>query len=273
MKTVPKTRNKDAKQPLIKLKPRELEILILLYRFRYLTSQHIQTLLNHKHREAIRRWLNNLTDKKYITRFYSRKFGGDAAYYCLDRTTRKYVKEHSEIKEMDFGKLARVYKEKTLSRTFQNHCLFLADVYISLLELIKKNNAKLHFYTKTDLHGMEYLIYDHPDAYFAIEEADTSIKRYFLDIFDPMPPRKELYKRIYQYFNYYERKFWQNHNKNPFPLIILLAPNDWAKGYLQRKIGEKLKEKRTDLEFYLSTWEEIQKQGINRQVLHKVETK
>lgn len=222
MKTVPKTRNIDAKQPLTKLKPRELEILILLYRFRYLTSHHIQTLLNHKHREAIRRWLNNLTNKKYVTRFYSRKFGGDAAYYCLDRTTRQYLKEHSEIKEMNLGLLDRVYKEKTLSKTFQNHCLFLADVYISLLELIKKNNAKLHFYTKTDLHRILYLIFKHPDAYFAIEETDKSIKRYFLDIFDPMPPRGQMYKRIYQYFTYYEKSSGKTTTRILFLLLFLL---------------------------------------------------
>lgn len=258
------------KKQIPKLKPTLETILILIYRFRYLSSTHIQTLLNQKYKENIRIWLNGLTHNKYAYRFYNSKFAGEPAVFCLDNKARKYFMEHMELKEIKLQQLSRVYKEKKLSQTFQKHCLFLANIYLSLLSLTKKTNATLHFYTKTDLHGIDSLISPSPDAYFSIIENDKSSKRYFLDIFDEPSQPRDIRRRIGQYVKYFSSGNWQDHNKNPFPIILFVCFDYRSKNYLNFYIKKLPAFRRVDLQFYVSTWEEIQKQGICRQVLHKV---
>src|SRR6266581_7990985 len=41
-------------------------ILLLLYKFRFLTTYHIQKLLNHKNPKRTQTWLKDLKDKGYI---------------------------------------------------------------------------------------------------------------------------------------------------------------------------------------------------------------
>ncbi len=54
------------KTQLPKLKQRQKEILLIIYKLRFLNSKQIQTLLNHKYREKIRIWLNDLIGKEYL---------------------------------------------------------------------------------------------------------------------------------------------------------------------------------------------------------------
>jgi hypothetical protein len=250
------------------LKPQQLAILLLLYKYRFLNRIQIQTMLNHKHFNRIIVWLNDLVKKQYLTRYFTRKFGAKPAVYCLDTKSRKVLMHQKNIK---VNLLNRIYKEKTRTLTFQKHCLFLADIYLSLLKLTLNNKAELHFYTKTDLYGMHYLVLPNPDAYFAIVESNKNTKRYFLDIFDDLPPRMVLRKRVKQYFNYYSEEYWQNNTNKPFPEIILVCPDERSKKYLHKNILEKLDEEMVELTFYLTTWNDIKIKGFNRGVLEKVE--
>lgn len=251
------------------------KIFAYLYRFRFLTRNHIQSLLNHKTFNRIIIWLNNLTDEKYIKRDYNPKTVTIPAIYSLGVKGRKYIKENldkpifNNVKE---SLLDRVWRDRQLTPQFKNHCLFIADIYLSLIFLTQKTGTKLNFKTQTDLYGMRYLIFPHPDIFFSIEETNGKKKYFFLDIFDELPPRPELKKRIKQYFEYYANEYWQDHTKVVFPNIIFIAPEVRSKNYLQRKIQEKL-EGESDLNFFLSTWIEIKAKGLTREALQKVEVK
>lgn len=63
------------------LKPRQEEIVQQLLTFRYLTTIQIQTLLHHQYKDKIIKWLNDLTDKKYIYRFYTTQLRNEPAKY------------------------------------------------------------------------------------------------------------------------------------------------------------------------------------------------
>lgn len=76
-------------------------------------------------------------------------------------------------------------EEDTFSPKFKKHCMLLADIYISLLDLVKKadkGRGKLYFFTKPDLKGVQHLIFKEPDAYFAIEDKKKNTQRYFLKL-------------------------------------------------------------------------------------------
>lgn len=255
----------------MKLTKRQEDILYSLYRFRFLNRLHIQKLLGHKHFNRIIIWLNQLTTKHYIHKYYNPKTVTIAAQYSLGPKSRKYLLKKAEEKENTIQPhlLDRIWREHTLSDQFHTHCLFIADVYLSLVSLVTKTKATLYFFTKTDLYPHDYMPTPLPDAYIAIKERNGSVRRYFLDVFDPLPPRMILRRRINQYVDYCDDNTFQETTKHPFPNVILICPDDRSKRYLHRYIQKILES--TDVIFYLSTWEQVKTKGMCREILQKVE--
>ena len=248
-----------------KLKQKQIDILMLLYKFRFLNRSQIQILLNHKYHSKTLSWLNELAKDKYVVRDYNRTLAGKPAVYFLGTNGRKELIGKENIKA---SLLDRVYQEKRTSLVFRNHCMLIADIYISLLELTQKYDGKLKFFTKTDLTDIKYLMFPHPDAYFSIEEK-TITKRYFLEVFDEYPSPKWLYKRVQQYFYYYSQNFWQDHNKHPFPEIIFAYHDPSTKKDLEKMIKERLEDDE-NISFFLTSWEQIKLNGLRKDTLYKV---
>jgi hypothetical protein len=252
------------------LTKKQLEILTLLYRFRFLNRLQIQKLLNQKHFKRIIINLNQLTATNHIRRDYNPKTVTIPAIYSLGLEGRKYLKK-SDLKGINKTLLDRVWQEKKLSNQFKKHCLLIADIFLSLIVLTEKSRSVLNFRTKTELSSIKDLISSNPDAYFSLTKANGSKKRYFLDIFNDWPPRMYLRKRVNQYFEFYQTNIWQNHQTDPFPQIILVCPEDRSKRYLNKYIKKKL-DSELEPQFYLSTSDQIKTKGLIREVLEKVET-
>ena len=99
---------------------KQLEILILLYRYRFLNRIHIQHFLNHKNHSRITPWLKDLTTKKIINRIYSQtqeNINKPAIYYLANKS--KHILKNNE--ECNPKVLDRVYREKYRSETFRSH--------------------------------------------------------------------------------------------------------------------------------------------------------
>lgn len=248
---------------------KQLEILLLLYRFRFLNRHQIQTLLNHEYHHRINSWLSDLAKKEIIGKIYSTKFGENTKpSICF--LSSKSVQILKDQKECNAKLLNKIYKEKTRSDVFINHNLFIADIYLSLLSLIEKTHAKLQFFTKTDLENHKYLLHPLPDAYFVIEE-NKNTKRYFLDIFNPQVPRFVLRTRVEKYFEYHESERWQTKTRHPFPSIFLVSPDEPIKKYLYKYILQMLEENLADISFYLTTQKQIKDFGMKKEIWEKVE--
>lgn len=241
--------------------PAQIKILLLIYQFRFLNRLHIQSLLKHKDPHRIKSWLTDLTTKEYLTRIYSNKFPENTkpAIYHLNLKSKKYLKQHEQINNK---LLNRVYREKIRSRAFIDHYLFLADIYLSLISQNNENKDKLHFYTKTQLTEHSYLLRPLPDAYIALTDEGSKTKRYFIEIFEDQVPRFVVRKRIEQYIEYFESKEWETQTKNPFPIILLVCPNETGKKYISRFITKILEEDIVGIVFSLTTREEVQKEGV-----------
>lgn len=252
----------------LKIKKRQKEIIKLLFRFHHLNRIQIQALLGHKKFNRIIIWLNELTKERYIAKDFDKKLGNISAVYSLDKNAKKILDKEKDINR---SYETRVYRDRKNSDKFKKHCVFLADIYLSLVKLTKENRAKLSFNTKTDLYKMKYLIDPIPDAYFAITDKSKNIKRYFLDIFDDSDNLKWPHMRVIQYLDYYDEETWQNNTDKPFPEVILVCKNDGNVKNLEKFIKKQMSYRISDVNFYLSTWDEIQQQGMNSKALHKVE--
>jgi hypothetical protein len=229
---------------------KQLEIIILLYRFRFLNRLQIQHLLNHKKPHRINSWLKKIVDKKIIKRNYSKKLGDNikpAIYYLATKSKNHLTDQLEEDKKL----IKRIYGEKNRSQKFINHCLLSANFYLNL----KKSHLseEIFFYTKVDLLDYDYLPSNHPDAYIAIKN-NKKIKRYFLEIIDKDLPRFVIRNKIKQYLNYYDEQIWQENTGHPFPKILILCPNTSIKQYLHSYITKLLlEENQEEVGFYLST--------------------
>jgi len=251
-------------KPKLQITAKQTEILSLLYRFRFLTRKQIQTILNHKNHRRIFSWLNELKDNDYLNYSYTKNFDNLPAIYSLGKNGVKYLRKEGIIN----GKADRVRKEQKCSSRFKENCLLIGDIYLSLLKLPE---AKIHFYTKTDLSGMKHLISPHPDANFAVE-SKTGIKRYFLEVFNENLRTNILRHRVKAYLTYYESDDWQDNTDKPFPEIILICPTVKLKNHLYYYIREKLDED-DHPNFYLTTKEQIISLGLTRETLEKIEPK
>jgi len=232
------------------LTKKQLEILTLLYRFRFLNRSQIQQLLNHKKISQINIWLKDLYDKKIIGRNYSNKLGDNIkpAIYYLKAKSKNYLVDQLEE---DDKMMKRIYGEKNRSQKFINHCLLSADFYLSLKK--SPEDRQIYFYTKLDLLNHDYLPLNHADAYVATKKG-KKIKRYFLEIIDEGTPRFVIRTKIKQYLEYYDANTWQEATSHPFPKILLLCPNDLIKKYLHSFIPKIMaEENQTEIDFYLST--------------------
>jgi len=245
------------------------KLLYYLYQYRFLTRNQIQALLHHKQFNRIIIWLNDLTKEKYIRRYYNPKTVTIPAIYSLGLKGRLYLKQNAQRLKINKTLLDRVWREPKASLQFRDHCQLVADIYLSLEKLSLTTGAILHFYPKTSLTGLQYLILPNPDAYFSLHEKDGLIKTYFLDIFNELPARMELRKRIKQYFHYFDEGLWQDHNNKPFPSIIFVCPDNRSFNYLDTQIQKQL-ENEPDISFFLTTREKIKTMGICRETLEKV---
>lgn len=249
------------------IKDKQLEILNLLYKFRYLNRPQIQKMLNHKYYNNIQLWLNDLTNKKYIIKDYNKKFAATPAVYFLDKLSIQKLRDIDGIKQTE---LSRIYRERDNSKKFRYHKLFIADIYLSLLDLVKQSKAKLYFYSKADIKGMKNMITPEPDAYFAIEDSNKNNDRYFLDVIKYPAPKAELEIRAKQYFDYCESEVWQKSTKHPFPKIIVVCPDYRSRNNLIKKVKELLNRSWVEISFFYSTWDEIRNKGVNKSSLHRI---
>lgn len=262
------------KPKLTRLKPNLEEIIIYIYRFRFLNSKQYQKLLNHKSHTYILEWLRYLVNQNYIKRYYKEEFAGKPSYYSLGTIGRKYlIKFKKEIGDVNIYLLDRVWDESKYGEDFQRHTMFLGYVFLSLDDLVKRvddGRGKLKFFTQVDLKGVEHLVTKEPDAFFFIEDKNKNVQRYFLEMIQEHARWKEITYKIGKYFTYYKRKTWQNSMKTPFPEIIIVCSNYHQKNGIRNQILFEFQRRRLELPFYLITKIEIMKQGINASTLQKV---
>ncbi len=232
---------------------KQLEILLLLYRFRFLNRHHIQKMLHHKTHSLINSWLRDLTDKRIIGRIYSVKLKDNTipAIYHLDTKAVSVLIDHSSV---DPAVLKKAYRDRTRSEKLRQHCLLIADIYLKFLESTEQSGAKLEFYTRSQFTSLEYMLQPAPDAYIGIVGKEN-IQRYFLEVIDSHVPRFASKYRMRQYFDYHEEEAWQEATGKPFPGLMVMCPDDKKLDFIHSILQE---ENAPNVTHYLTTSNQLQ---------------
>ena len=239
------------------LTTKQYDILKYLYKFRFLTSIHLQKLQNDNTTRLTNYHLKILDSQKYIAKHYTRKLGegNKPAVYYLAVGSIKALQVNLEMQK---DKLKYIYRERSRSKQFISNSLFIADYYMHLLNESAQTNQTLHFFTKTDLLMYQYIIHPLPDAYFARIDTQGEIKRYFVEVINENTPRFILRKRIDQYNTYIESKIFEEVTGHAFPTLLIICPNSGMKKYVAKHLAGVYEESSMDqVDIYLATQEDV----------------
>ena len=251
------------------LTPKQQEILLLLYRSRFLTRNQLQALLNHKDHRRINSWLKDLHSKKYIhkisdeTSFIGRMTPG---LYTLAAKSKQILKDHEECQE---EVLARITRKKQYSSTFIESYLLVTDLYLWLSSQVKK--MKLQFFSQVLLEWhSHYLPQPLPNGYVALSETHKRTKRYFVEVIDDLVPRFVIRAKIKRYFDFKESGDWEEHTKKAFPKIIVICASERVQEYVSKRVLKMLDESYEELEFITTTSKLLRNFNNNLSIWTKV---
>ena len=241
------------------------QIILFLLKFRFTKTSQLQKHFKHKDSKRIKEWLKDLRKKKYITAVVDYKNITQPYIYCLASMSRRIVKENISD---DF--LNRIYKEKSRSKIFKNHWLFLVDIYLFFLSQ-KDKKSKMAFCTPQDLESFDYLPKD-LDAYIAVETNGVT-KRYFLELFDEYKDKTGVIRySVRKYLDYFQDGSWQaSTNNSPLPSVFFIMANERRRAFVSHYGKAKLAKSFENISLFVTTQDTIRFSKSSQNIWRQVE--
>ena len=248
------------------------EILILIYKFKFLNRTQIQALLKHKDHRRINSWLKDLTEKQYLNRIWSNGYyerTRPAIYYLapnsLDFLSRRYL-----ITPRYFSKVV-AEAEAGKSEYFISDSLLLAELSLTFLNE-NKEAAICTSITRIEL-AEPYSDYSflteakvRPDLLFAKRATNKSMtKYYFMEVIEKYSSFILIRNKIKKYFDLYYSNSWEDNVGGIFPTLLFVCPSlyllIYAKRYARRIRSEEYDDADFTIQFALL--ENIKSNGLN----------
>ncbi len=224
------------------LTEKQKEIIILMYRYRFLTRTHIQIFLNHQSSSLTNHWLTDLTTKNYLNRIYIPTLGENTkpAIYFLTTNAIRYLMRYENLERKRAQNL--YYEHKRLA-SFRTHCLILADFACSLLIHMRKQQKKALFLTKVDYiqetdNPLFILLQQvKPDGYYTYNGTGIA-QEAFITVIDKQTPARVLRAMIGRYQQASTVSDLDLFDSSRFPSLIFLLPTIKKLHSLQRIIQQ-----------------------------------
>ncbi len=243
---------------------KQQEILLLLYKFRFLNRIQIQTLLHHKNTKSINTWLQDLASKNYLGKIINNasKLNTTPYKYYLSTNGIKFLKTQPVCKR---EYLTKLYKEAQRSEQFIARCLFIANIYIYLYKKYG-NTPGFTFYTQSDYTPGGIIKEIFPHFVFRKKEGQP----YFVtEIFTTNMPRFAIRTRILFYMAFFTQSDW---TKNELvPNILLICPNQKIEKYVTKFTNKIYQEESSELTIFVAIRDQVGEQSIEGEIWKKIE--
>ena len=214
-----------------KITKQQHHMLYLLYKFRFISTNQFQKLLNHKYSTRTQTWLKDLKDKGYVQTTFERKSYKDWSQpfvYHITPLARHILKKNEDC---DLRVLSRVYKEKKRTKSFIRKCLAVVTLYLYFLSN-KNENQELLFLTETEVLPHEYFPEKRPTAYIALRTGEET-QRYFLEWFDKYTVPGGFRAVFYKYIKYADSGSWEAHAQGiELPAVLFVCPTQNGKKHI-----------------------------------------
>jgi hypothetical protein len=203
-------------------------ILYQLYRFRFLSQKQLQTLLSYKNHSTISHALHILIYYNFVNTITSSSSFNPSLYYLTPLGLT-----HLETLQVLFvfsPPLATELKNngkasKMLVAKWQD----IASVSLALSS--RHDEQKVTIHTQTELYGMTPLPTPRPDAYVTIRQGETT-SHYFMEVFPENAWKNLIFKRVRQYYDFWESGDWLEQTETAHPKHLFLTDNPQSLNYL-----------------------------------------
>lgn len=244
-----------------KITQKQIEIIRLIYRFRFLNSTQIQKFLNHQDKMRINLWLKDLCAKNYLKRIYSNQIGENSkpAIYFSGQNLIRHIKG-----ENVYGSkyLKNLHRDNERSRNFIERQMFLADICLDL-----RNRNKYEYMTAEDCTSSS--------IYFFLESLSPQLlitknknKQYILFILNSDMPKYSVKKKIKNCIEFYYENIWEENSSLPFPTILFTCETKALLIYAKKSAKYLLEDYQNpqDLNLWFGLNEDIKDCGINAEI-------
>jgi DNA-binding HxlR family transcriptional regulator len=247
------------------LNSEQIVVLEWLYRFRFSTSRQLAVLLKKSSHKAIQNKLQILEAQGLLGKRYDKsyKLAGRSAEYYLTPHGGRWLAHYTEpLSDADKKKhvvihelvLKALYKNKTVSDSFIQHCLQVADT-AQMAETIYGD--KLHIFSASDLAPYEQFPSWRPDLYLSLKPtSDLERQRYMLDVWDDTKPLFVSVRKMRSYIKDEDEGDW--YEDTPYPYILAVCIDDKSQKKLKRQIVKAVDETYSELTFATTTLEKLQ---------------
>lgn len=232
-----------------KLNPAQLEVLELLYKFRFATADLIAQYFGKSSGVFVYKRLKILQDQGYLIKRFdsSYRIQGKPAAYCLSAMGGRVLQEHKQ--SSDIINIKGLYKNKTISDAFVKHCL---DIFAIHNRLKAEHGDALRFFAKSELSSYDYFPQSAPDAYFRLKSTDET-KQYFLNLYVASQPFFTLAREVKKYIEYADGGDW-GATDTQLPVMLLVCDSYSLQKRLQKFIASALNDALDDeVKFVLTT--------------------
>lgn len=263
----------------------QMEILELVYKFRFINRKQIQKAMGHKDPRRINAWLKDLVEHKYLGRIYSHKLleNTKPAIYYLDNQGIGWVR--ANYYEDRPERIKRFYQDKTASERFITHCTNLAEIYTQWIpfktpaQRRKEKTEEVdeyHFTTSTEMWYEEDVKAIRPDAHMEYWHKET-IHTNFLELIELYVPMYAIRYKIDQYIDFVsDTDRWDIYNGGgKYFIVKLIFPNQQKLNRIARYIQNKFNESYDveSLVFMLTTYEKTLAEGVeNKNIWKRIES-
>jgi len=241
---------------------KQKEIILFLYRFRFLNRIQIQTLLKNKDHRNINSWLKDLTEKNYINRIYekSKQKSTLPAKYFLSINGIRYLKSIG----IDAFLLKKYRQEIRRSDNFIDKSLYVAGIYLKLLLLTSMQNDSFKFYSQSDFPKDGVIRELLPDFAY-VYEVNKKLQHFVGEIFaDNLKPYQVL-GRIKKYLEYFED------DEDPANIIFICSRESTVNSiekYVYRYIRDN---EYLNANIYTATKDQVEENGMEITLFKKAE--
>jgi hypothetical protein len=199
------------------LNDKQILLLKLLYKFRFITVGLLQTAQGHKYQATHNDRLKVLYDQEYIGRHYNDTYRIDrryAEYFILP----KGIKVLKDLNTLNATVLKNLYGDKTASPQFIAHSLGIFDLYNVFRRLYPDTFS---FYTKTELAGREDMPQILSDAYLKTKDAAAE-RRFYVDTVDDLAGLLLMKRKTTSYIKHCDSVEWQETGMT-YPEVLLVV--------------------------------------------------
>jgi hypothetical protein len=218
-------------------------ILVLLFRFRFLTPQLLSTLAS-THTSSTNRSLSLLLQQNLIGRRYSSEYRinrRSAEYYLTKEGIKLLLHRNVTSKRQSHP----LYKNPYASEAFVARCLVLSKLYINL----KKPEPATQILTRSELYGDEDFPVPGPDLYMVHPETGDE---QFIHVFDTNLTFV-LMKQLKLLIKHYELMEWEG----DYPAIVFICVSESSKKLFEKKTRGVRDEYEGELDILITTKEDL----------------